>query len=143
MTQAPKASMNIEMPGVDFAGMARDAIAAKLTEALIGADDAITRVVVAAMEQKVEGNGQPSRYSDSRNPSYVEWLAQDLIRSATKKALGDRVEALRPALEKQIEKQLSKNVKSIAGSLTDAFIKQAAAGYGVNINMTAEMRVRD
>jgi mRNA-degrading endonuclease toxin of MazEF toxin-antitoxin module len=140
---APKHSLTIDMPGVDFAGMAREAIAAKLTEALIGADDAITRVVVAAMEQKVEGNGQPSRYSDPRNTSYVEWLAQDLIRSATKQALQDRVERLRPALEAQIEKQLAKNVKSIAASLTESFIKQATAGYGVNVNLTAEMRVRD
>ena len=138
-----KASLNIEMPGVDFAGMAREAIAAKLTEALIGADQAITRLVVAAMEQKVEGNGQPSRYPDSRNHSYVEWLAQDLIRAATKQALADRVEQLRPALEKQIEAQLSKNTKSIAASLTQAFIKQASGGYGVNISLTAEMHTRD
>jgi hypothetical protein len=34
------ASMSFEMPGVDFAGMAREAIAAKLTEAMVGADDA-------------------------------------------------------------------------------------------------------
>lgn len=135
--------MNIEMPGVDFAGMARDAIAAKLTEALVGADDSIRRIVVAAMEQKVEGNGQPARYGDSRNSSYVEWLAQDLIRTATKTALAARVEKLRPSLEAQIEKQLSKNIKSIATSLTEAFIKQASAGYGVVINMTAEMRVKD
>jgi hypothetical protein len=145
MTTAPpnKASLNIEMPGVDFAGMAREAIAAKLTSALIGADDAITRVVIAAMEQKVEGNGQPSRYPNSQQVSYVEWLAQDLVRAATKQALADRVERLRPALEIQIEKQISKNTKSIAVSLTEAFIKQAQAGYGVIINMTAEMRVKD
>jgi hypothetical protein len=141
--QAPKQSLTIDMPGVDFAGMARDAIAAKLTEALVGADDAIIRIVAAAMEQKVEGNGQPARYSDHRNTSYVEWIAQDLIREATKQALKDRVERLRPALEAQIERQLSKNVKSIAASLTESFIRQAIAGYGVNVKLTAEMRVKD
>ena len=143
MAEPSKSSLNIEMPGVDFAGMAREAIAAKLTEALLGADKAIISVVVAAMEQKVEGNGQPARYNDSRSPSYVEWLAQDLIRAATKSALADRVERLRPAIEAQIEKQLAKNTKSIAASLTEAFIKQATAGYGVNVNLTAEMRTRD
>lgn len=141
--QTPKQSLTIDMPGVDFAGLAREAIAAKLTEALVGADDAIIRIVVAAMEQKVEGNGSPSRYANHNSDSFVEWLAKDLIREATKQALKDRVEKLRPALEALIEKQLSKNVKSIASSLTESFIKQAIAGYGVNVNLTAEMRVKD
>lgn len=138
-----KSSLSIDMPGVDFAGLAREAIAAKLTTALVGADDAITRIVVAAMEQKVEGNGSPSRYTSHNSASFVEWLAQDLIREATKQALKARVEKLRPALEAQIEKQLSKNTKSIAAALTESFIKHATAGYGVEVHLTANMRVRD
>lgn len=140
---AQKASLNIEMPGVDFAGMARDAIAAKLTESLIGADDAIIKIVVHAMTQKVSDRGIVSNYSHENKTSFVEWLAGDLIREATKTILQDRVAKLRPALEAQVEKQLAKNVKSIATSLTEAFIKQASNGYGVQINMTAQMLVKD
>ena len=144
MTSPPnKASLNIEMPGVDFAGMAREAIAAKLTESMVGADDMINKIVVAALTQKVNERGSVDQYSSSNRVPFVEWVAQDLIREATKAVLKDRVEKLRPALENQIEKQLVKNTKSIAASLTNAFIQQASAGYGVVINMTAEMRVRD
>jgi hypothetical protein len=137
------ASLNIEMPGVDFVGMARSAIAAKLTEAMIGSDEAITKIVVAAMSEKVGGNGVVNRSSYENTIPYVEWLAQDLMRSAVKQVLATKVDALRPAIEAQVEKALAKNTKSIAAGLTDAFIKQATAGYGVVINMTAEMRVRD
>lgn len=144
MNQAPsKASLNIEMPGVDFGAMAREAIAAKLTESMMGADDMINKIVVAALTQKVNENGRVGQYSSENKTAFVEWVAQDLIREATKAVLKDRTEKLRPALEKQIEKELTKNTKSIAASLTNAFIKQAAAGYGVVINMTAEMRTRD
>jgi len=138
-----KQSLNIEMPGVDFAGLAREAIAAKLTEALVGEDATIMKIVVAAMERKVESNGNPSSYAAHHGIPYVQWMAEQLIRDATKDALKERVERLRPALQAQIERQLTKNVKAIAVSLTDAFAKQAAYGHGVVINLTAEMRVKD
>lgn len=142
MNQVPsKASLNIEMPGVDFGAMAREAIAAKLTESLVGADAAIQGIVAAALAEKVDSNGNKERYSGGI--PFVEWLARDLIRKATLEAVQRKVEQLQPAIAKQIEAQLSKNVKSIAMSLTENFIKQAKAGYGVTMNLTAEMRVRD
>lgn len=138
-----KASLNIEMPGVDFAGMAREAIAAKLTEALVGADDAIVKIVASALTTKVNERGNVDNYSYNNKTPFAEWLAEDLIRSATKEVLAKKVEALRPAIEQQVEKALQKNTKSIAVSLTESFIRNAAAGYGVVINMTAEMRTKD
>src|SRR5258708_2890329 len=100
-----KQSLNIEMPGVDFAGLAREAIAAKLTEALVGEDATIMKIVVAAMERKVESNGNVSNYASSYGIPYVQWMAEQLIRDATKEALKERVERLRPALQAQIERQ--------------------------------------
>lgn len=141
--EAKKASLNIEMPGVDFAGMAREAIAAKLTEAMIGSDDAIVKIVAAALTTKVNNYGNVSSSKWENNTPYAEWLAGDLIRAATKAVMAEKVAALRPAIEAQVEKALTKNTKSIAVSLTDTFIKQASSGYGVIINMTAEMRVKD
>lgn len=138
-----KQSLSIQMPGVDFAGLAREAIAANLTKALVGNDDAIVKIVASAMERKVESNGQPSTYASSYGIPYVQWLAEQLIREATKQALQERVEKLKPAIQAQVEKQLAKNVKAISASLTEAFIKQATAGYGVEIHLTAQMRVRD
>ena len=137
------ASLNIEMPGVDFAGMAREAIAAKLTEAMIGSDDAIAKIVATAMGQKVNDRGQVDSYSYNNKTAFVEWLAQDLMREATKQVLMAKVASLRPAIEAHVEKALAKNTKSIATALTESFIRQAANGYGVTINMTAEMRVKD
>ncbi len=137
------ASMSFEMPGVDFAGMAREAIAAKLTEAMIGADDAIIKIVAAAMSQKVDEHGNVGRSSYDNKTPFAEWLAGDLIRQATKEVVAAKVAALRPAIAAQVEKALTKNTKSIAASLADSFISRATAGYGVTIYLTAEMSVRD
>ena len=136
-----KTSLSIEMPGVDFGEMAREAIAGKLIEALVGADAAIAGIVAKAMTTKVNEHGAVGSYGN--NTPFVEWLAQDLIRAAAKDVLAKKVEAMRPVIAAQIEAQLKRNVKSIAMSLTDAFAKQASAGYGVIINLTAKMRTKD
>jgi len=143
VTEKAKASLNIEMPGVDFGEMAREAIAAKLTESLIGADTAIQGIVAAALTRKVDSRGEVDRYSSNNSIPFVEWLAQDLIRKATLDAVQAKVDALRPAIAKQIEAQLSKNVKSIAVSLTDEFARRAKDGYGVTMHLNCEMKLRD
>lgn len=143
MRMSGKANLQIEMPGVDFAGMAREAIAAKLTESMIGAEDMISKIVVTALTQKVNERGAVDQYQSYNKIPFVEWVAQDLIREATKSVIKNRVEKLRPVLEKQIEKELTKNTKSIAISLTEAFMKHAANGYGIVINMNAQINYRE
>jgi hypothetical protein len=130
-------TLRVDVPGFDAAQIAREAVSAKLTEAMIGSEDMVRKIVVAAMEQKVNSNGQISQYRSDNNTSFVEWLAQDLMREATKAVLKDRVERLRPVLEVEIEKHLKKNVRSIAVALTDSFIVHGKNGYGVTINLTA------
>ncbi len=81
----PAASMKIDIPGVDFAGLARTAIAARLTEALVGADDAIRTIV---------GQGKIGPYSSDNTTPYVEWVAGELVRQAALQVLQTKVEAL-------------------------------------------------
>jgi hypothetical protein len=83
------ASMKLELPGVDFAGMAREMIAVKLTEALVGSNEAILGIVVAAMARKVDANGNVGRYDYENKTPYVEWLAQDMVRSAPSDGKGN------------------------------------------------------
>lgn len=135
--------LKVDVPGFDAAQIAREAIAVKISEAMIGEAEAIQKIVVAAMAAKVNNKGHVSQYSYENKIPYVEWLAQDLIRGATKQVLQTKVEQLRPVLERLIEKQLAKNAKSIATSLTETFIRSAKAGYGININLTANLITRD
>lgn len=142
MTQ--KASLNIEMPGVDFAGMAREAIAAKLTESLTGDNEIITKIVAAALATKVNSNGVvDARYSYENKTPYAEWLAQQMIREATLDVMKAKVEQLRPELEKLIEQQLSKNTKSIAACLTESFVKNVRSGYGFKFEVQATVQPVD
>ena len=131
------AKLNIDLPGVNFEQMAREAISVKLTEALIGSDDAIMKIVVAAMSQKVSERGHVSNSSYENKTPFVEWLAQDLIRGAALNVVKAKVETLRPAIEKAVEAALNKNTKSIARTLTESFISSCKSGYGVKIELAA------
>jgi hypothetical protein len=128
--------LNIELPGVDFAGLAREAIAAKLVEAMVGADDAIRKAVAAALSQKVNERGiVNAQYGYENKTPFIEWLLQDLIRGATTEIIKAKVEKLRPAIEQEVERQLLKQGKAIAKLVCEQFIKQARNGYGVKIDV--------
>jgi Zn-dependent oligopeptidase len=139
-----QASMSIALPGVDFGEMARQAIAVKLTEALVGADQSIIGIVAAAMDRKVSPENGNVGASYQNTIPYVEWLAQDLIRKAALDALVKKVEALKPQIEAAIEKQLLKDRKRIASVLAQGFLEAAQSKYyvKVNIGMTTIERER-
>jgi hypothetical protein len=128
--------LNIELPGVDFAGLAREAIAAKLVEAMVGADDAIRKIVAAALAQKVTERGVvDTRYNYENKTPFVEWLLQDLVRAATLEIIKAKVDKLRPSIEAEVERQLLKQGKPIAKLVCEQFLAQAKSGYGVKIDV--------
>lgn len=136
----PDAKMQIDIPGADFNEMARGVIAAKLTEAMAGADDMIAKIIAVALTQKVDSSGKRSQYDYENKHSFVEWLAHDLIRSVTKEVLREKVESLRPMVAAAIEKQLAKETKTIARALTEGFVARAKGGYGVEVNMAVSFK---
>lgn len=135
-------SLQIDLPGVNFEEMARTAIAAKLSEALIGADDITGKIVAAALTQKVNKSGVvDQRYSYENKTPYVEWLFQELIRGAVKDVLKQRIEEMRPALEKEIFSALKRDTKSLAAALTNSFVSSAKSGYALQTNIVVDVKL--
>lgn len=135
-------SLKIDIPGVDFALLARQAIAAKLTEALVGADDVIQRIVVGAMERKVNEHGNVPTHSYDAKLPYIEWLAEDLLRKVTLDVLKTKIESMRPALEKAVEAELRRSAKASARVLASAIAQQAASAYGFTAEIVIKARER-
>lgn len=127
----------IELPGVDFGALANELIAVKLTEALAMSPDGVREIVHAALGVRVAAdNGQPPRYSSDKTIPWVEFVAADMIRAATKKVLAERVETMKPQIEKAIEAMLKKSSGTIAEALVGAFTEQCKSGYRLNVGMT-------
>ena len=126
----------IELPGVDFAALAKEVISVKLTEALATSDAGIKDIVHAALGVRVLAeNGQPPRYSSDETVPWVEYVAADMVRSATKEVLQARVETLRPVIEKAVEAEIKRSTKSIANALVGAFTESCANGYRLSVSM--------
>lgn len=131
------ARLQIQMPGVDFAGMARELIAAEFTKALLGKDEVITSIVVGAMALKVNDDGTKSRYDYENKTPYVEWMARDMIRKVALEVLKQKAEEMRPAIASLVEKELKKKTKAIAAALAGAFAERA--GYaGIKLTLAVE-----
>lgn len=136
------ATMSIAIPGVNFEQLARETIAAKLTEALLGADDVMRKIVVAALEQKVNDHGVVGQRSYENTVPFVEWLAQDMIRKVTLDVIKTKIESLRPTLEKAVEAELKKSAHASAKVLVGALAQQAASGYGFTAEIVIKARER-
>lgn len=129
-----KQPATIQIPGVNFEDLAREVIAVKITEALsVGSTEAVQKLVLAALTRQVnpENGNEPHSY-DSK-VAWVEYVAGDLIRRATKDVLAERVEEMKPAIQKMVEAELKRNTKSIASALVDAYAAEAKHGYRLTV----------
>jgi hypothetical protein len=132
----------IQIPGVDFAALAREAIAHQITKAMVGADASVNAIVVAALTRKVDERGGTSQYSSSNTTPYVQWLAEDLIRSAVKQVLVEKIAEMRPRIEAAVAKGLKDSAGSIATGLVDSFVKASSYSHGIVVTIATTSRER-
>lgn len=132
------ANGSIEIPGLDFGELARHAIAQKITEAMVGADDAIRAICAGALAVKVDSEGKVGGYR--ADIPYVEYLTGQLIRKAAHEALTKRIEELVPAIEREVEKALRASVKETAQALTRSFVDRAKDKHAVNCDVKFTIR---
>lgn len=131
------ASLQIQMPGVDFEKMAREMIAAKLTEALSLSDAAIQSLVTSALTRKVNEHGNVGQYSSDNKIAFVEWVAMDLIRKVTLDIVAAKTEALRPTIAIAVERELKRSTSQIAKALVEGFTDKArGARYSIGLTFS-------
>ena len=126
--------VSVELPGVDFAALARQVIALEVSKALSLPKEAVNNLVAAAMQEKVDEQGKPSRYGDGK--TFIEWAARSAIRDAVLDVIKTRVESMRPKIAELIEAQLRKNAKAMSVIFTDGFLAQAARANAYNFKLS-------
>ena len=133
--------VSMELPGVDFAALARQVIAVEVSKVLSVPEASLNAMVIAALQQKVADDGKPSSYA---NKTYIEWAAMSAIRGAVLSLLNARVEAMKPKLAELIEASLKRNAKAISITLSDDFVKAASrqGTYGFKLDITMQASER-
>jgi hypothetical protein len=128
-------SIAVKVPGVDFAEMARQAIAGQLTAAMVKSDSMVQDIVATALTHKVDSNGSPGRGYSGDTP-YIEWICRDLIAKVTKELIAERVEAMRPVIRKQLEKTIAKSVPALAEAFTESFIASTKQHHYLKVDVS-------
>lgn len=125
----------IQIPGVDFGKLAQEAIAHQITKAMVGADAFVNTTIAEALSRKVDTEGKPSTRGYGVEMPFVQWVAEDLVRSAVRKAIALKVEEMRPTIEQSVAKALRAQAGTIAQGMVEAMtanVKETGR-WGMNV----------
>lgn len=131
--------VEIGIPGVDFAQMAREAIAGQLTQAMAATPAMIQRIVAAALTQKVDSEGRP-RNGYGSDKSFIEWTCEDLIRRAVIEMFKARLEELRPEIEEAVAREMKKSAPALAKALTKSYSDNVGHTWTTTVNFSVAPR---
>lgn len=143
MSANPTPEGLVEVKGIDFGGLARQAIAVEIAKALQTSDETVKRLIVESIRRRVAGDGKPSSYGEHYNTmTWIEYVLAEAIRAEVTAAIKTHVEEMRPALQKQIVATLTSQKAAIAGQLAETLISNAKCGYGLEISVAVKPRER-
>ena len=138
---ADASKVEIGIPGVDFAQMAREAIAGQLTQAMAATPEMIQRIVASALTQRVDSDGR-ARNGYGGDKTFIEWVTEDLIRKAVIEMFKVRIEELRPAIEKAVAAEMKRSAPAIAKALVASYAENVGHTWTTQVNFTVVPRSR-
>ena len=138
---ADSSKVEIGIPGIDFAQMAREAIAGQLTQAMSATPEMIQRIVAAALTQKVDSEGK-ARNGYGSDKTFVEWVCEDMIRKAVIEMFKARIAELSPEIERAVAKQMKSSAPAIAKALVDSYAENVGHAWNTQVEFKVTPRSR-
>lgn len=116
-------------------------IQANITTAVLAALQPTARVleqaVAAVLNMKVDSEGKPERYSDSRSKAWIDWVMADCIQKAARTAiesyLREEQKAIRTAIAKQLTSRNSPLTKQLIDGMLAGIISESTLKYRINV----------
>jgi hypothetical protein len=140
MANEKTGSVSVTVPGVDFAEMAKAAIAGQLTQAMVATPAMIETIVAAALTRKVDEHGNNPRYAHDAKTPFVQWVCEDMIRAVTLEVFKAQVEAMRPQIEKAVVAEMKKSGPAIAKALVSAYVVESGQRYNTTVSFNLKPR---
>ncbi len=113
----------------------REQIQAAIVRELGQTERLVKRIVAEALTARVASNGKRSD-SDYRNKYiYLEWLVEDVIRSAAKEAIKEYVEEISDEVKVEVAKQIRKSSSAFATALVNGMVETLEAKWRFSVNV--------
>lgn len=130
----------VELPGVDFAEMAKQAIAGQLISAMTATPAMIQAIVAKALTQTVDTEGKPRSGGYSSDKPYVQWVAEDMIRKCALDAMLVEFEKMKPEIEKAVKSEIRKSAPAIAKAVCAAYLNADQTRYHTTVEFKVAAR---
>jgi len=121
--------MTMKLPTEIVERAVRDKINAAIAEQLGDPQEMITKLVGAALSQKVSSNGQVSRSSYDNKFEFLDILAGNFMREAAKEALTEFFEDNRSAIKEAVKKEVARSPAKMAKVFMDGITKSMQSTY--------------
>lgn len=104
--------------------------------ALDGPQNLVSSAILGLLNTKVDRDGKPSSYSDSR--PWIDWVIGDCVKTAARRAIEEHLEAhkdeLRAQLAAQLQKKNSPLVKQLVEGMVNAVTSERMLKYGITVS---------
>ena len=114
----------------------KTSIQSAVIAALGGSEQLVREMVAQTLEIKVDKDGRKAQYSSDEKFTYIEWLSQDLIREAVRKAFQTLVNEQQESVTQQVADELLKQNNLLAKGLVDGLIENIKVNgeYAIKIH---------
>lgn len=121
----------------------RPLIEAKVHESLAGAlgdqSGILRRVVDAVINVKVDSEGKVDTYGSSRGYTFIQWLVEDCLKKAVRKAIESELEKhqeiIKAALIAEFRKKNSPLIKQLVEQMATGMTAAVANKYRFNVTV--------
>lgn len=130
--------LNLQLPTEIVERAVRDKINAAIAEQLGDPTIIITKLVSAALAQKVSSNGKVSGSSYDNKYEFLDLLTGNFIRDAAQEALkeylNDNLQAIKEAVKKEVARSPSKFAKLFVDGITESMNTRFASTVKISFN---------
>jgi len=127
--------VKMAVPEAVVQSIVKESINAHVLAAMKGQEALVRGIVQAAIDRKVNENGEYARYESRENMSLLEYLCQKAIREAVVNAVKVYVEQSVPLIQREVEKVIKASTKPLVKSFVDSITDSAKDNWRLKIEV--------
>ncbi|WP_430618315.1 hypothetical protein [Enterococcus sp. DIV1054d] len=133
------ANMNLEINEDVIKTIFEQTLNQSIISAMGNKEEYMSALINSALSQKVDENGNVSRYSSDNKFTFVDTQVKKAIRDASKDAIEEYIEENKELLKATVKKEMEKEENKSA--LVNSFVKGAMNAFDYNYNFSANLNI--
>lgn len=133
------ANMNLEINEEVVKTIFQETLSQSIITAMGNKEEYIAALINTVLQQKVDNQGEVSRYPSDNKYNFIDIMVQKTIRKASEEAILEYVsenkEILKATVKKEMEKEKNKS------ALVNAFVRGAVESFEYDYRVSANLKI--